>query len=288
MHAANPEIVGMHAGARGALVKYHELFALFKTPQRRRQGANVHRLGGNVEQIREQPSDLAIQHADQLASSGNRDAKQLFGRQAERMFLVHRRNIVEPIEVGQRLQVGFMLDQFFGTAMEQTDMGIDAPDYLTVEFQDEAQHPVRRRMLRSKIDREIAERSFGHVGPFRLAAIETPCTFSCSAAIRTLCAPSPAIPRARDGPLLISGAAGFPCAVFSLRCVLPRFPLFPYRSGTCAGPFGFAASNVMVSMPCLSERSTFSSLFVVGTECRPRTSIKYLRQIGEGGHHGYM
>ncbi len=41
-------------------------------------------------------------------------------------------------------------------------MGIDAPDHLTVEFQDEAQHPVCRRMLRSKIDREIAECSFGH------------------------------------------------------------------------------------------------------------------------------
>src|SRR5437879_13575553 len=99
MHAANPEIVGMHAGARGALVKYHELFALFKTPQRRRQGANVHRLGGNVEQMREQPSDLAIQHADELAPSGNSEAEQLFGGETERMLLVHRRDIVEPVEV---------------------------------------------------------------------------------------------------------------------------------------------------------------------------------------------
>src|SRR5258706_4885498 len=131
--------------------------------------------------MREQPSDLAIEHADQLASSGDRDAKQLFGRQAERMFLVHRRDIVEPVEVGQRLQVGFMLDQLFGAAMEQADMGIDAPDHLTVEFQDEAQHPVCRRVLRSKIDREIAERSFGHVGLFRFGATETPGTFSCSA-----------------------------------------------------------------------------------------------------------
>jgi hypothetical protein len=48
------------------------------------------------------------------------------------MFLVHRRDIVEPVEVGQRLQIGFMLDQLFGAAMEQADMGIDAPDHLTV------------------------------------------------------------------------------------------------------------------------------------------------------------
>src|SRR5258708_6321 len=123
--------VGMHASARSALIEYHELFALFKTPQRRRQRADVHRLGGNVEQVREQPSDLAIEHADELASSRYRDAKQLFGCQTERVFLVHRRDVVEPVEVRQRLQVSFVLNQFFGAAVEQPGMGIDAPAHLT-------------------------------------------------------------------------------------------------------------------------------------------------------------
>jgi hypothetical protein len=40
---------------------------------------------------------------------------------------------------------------------------------------------VCRRVLWSKIDREIAERSFGHVDLFRFAATETPGSFSCSA-----------------------------------------------------------------------------------------------------------
>ena len=74
-----------------------------------------------------------------------------------------------------------MLDQLFGAAMKQADMGIDSSDHLAVEFQDKPQHPVCRRVLRSKIDREIADRSFGHVGLFRFAATETPRTFSCSA-----------------------------------------------------------------------------------------------------------
>jgi hypothetical protein len=107
--------------------------------------------------------------------------KQLFGRQAERVFLVHRRDIVEPVEVRQRLQVGFMLDQLFGATMEQADMGIDSSDHLTVQLQHKPQHPVSRRVLRSKIDREIAERSLGHVGLLRFAATKTPGTFSCSA-----------------------------------------------------------------------------------------------------------
>ena len=43
-----------------------------------------------------------------------------------------------------------------------------------------------RRVLRSKIDCEIAERSFGHVGLFRFAATETPGTFTGSAKRRSV------------------------------------------------------------------------------------------------------
>jgi hypothetical protein len=53
--------------------------------------------------------------------------------------------------------------------------GVDPPDHLTIiEFQHQAQHPVRRWVLRSKIDREMAERSFGHGG--LVSRRETPCT----------------------------------------------------------------------------------------------------------------
>ena len=66
MHAADAEIGRMHARARGALVEHHQLLALLEAPQRRRQRADVHRLRGDVEDVREQPPDLAIEHADEL------------------------------------------------------------------------------------------------------------------------------------------------------------------------------------------------------------------------------
>ena len=78
------------------------------------------------------------------------------------MLLVHRRDIVEAIEIGDRLQVGLLLDQLLGAAMQQADMRIDAVDNLAVELQHEAQHAVRRRMLRSEIDVEVADGSFSH------------------------------------------------------------------------------------------------------------------------------
>ena len=157
MDAADAEVVGVHAGAGGALIEHHQLLALLEAPQRRGQRADVHRLRGDVEQMREQPPDLRIQHADQLAAARHLDAEQPLGRKAERMLLVHRRDIVEPVEIGHRLQIGLGLDQLLGAAMQQADMRIDPFHHLAVQLQHETQHAMRRRMLRTEIDREVAE-----------------------------------------------------------------------------------------------------------------------------------
>ena len=71
VHAADAEIRRVHARARGALVEHHQLLALLEAPQRRGERADVHRLRGDVEEVREQPADLAIEHADELRALGN-------------------------------------------------------------------------------------------------------------------------------------------------------------------------------------------------------------------------
>ena len=103
-----------------------------------------------------------IEHADELAAARHRDAEQLLDRQREGVLLVHRRDVVEPVEIGDRLQVGLVLDQLLGAAVEQADMRIDALDDLAVELQHEAQHAVRRRMLRPEVDGEGADVGFSH------------------------------------------------------------------------------------------------------------------------------
>ena len=87
------------------------------------------------------------------------------------MFLVHRRDIVEPVEVGQRLQVRFVLDQLFRATVQKSDMRIDALDDLAIELDYEPQDTVGRRVLGPKIDGEIANRGFGHGG---LASAQRP------------------------------------------------------------------------------------------------------------------
>ncbi len=84
------------------------------------------------------------------------DADQLLDRERISVLLVHRRDVVEPVEIGQRLEIGLVLDQLLGAAMEQADMRIDALHHLAVELEHETQHAVRGRMLRPEIDGELA------------------------------------------------------------------------------------------------------------------------------------
>src|SRR3974377_348335 len=87
------------------------------------------------------------------------------------MLLVHRRHVVEAVEIGQRLEIGLMLDQLLGAAVEQPDMRIEAFDDLAVELEHETQHAMSRWVLRPEINGEFAvlggrgagfDFSFGH------------------------------------------------------------------------------------------------------------------------------
>ena len=78
------------------------------------------------------------------------------------MLLIHRGDVIEPVEIRNCLQIGLLLDQFLGAAMQKADMRIDARHDFAIELQHQAQNAMRRRMLRSEIDREVAEILFIH------------------------------------------------------------------------------------------------------------------------------
>jgi hypothetical protein len=154
----------VHAGAGGALVKDHQLLALGETPERRGQRADIHGLCRDVEEMRQKPADFAKENTDELSALWDRYFEELLGGEAERMLLVHRRDIVEPVKIGQGLQIILVLDEFFRAAVEQADMGIGALDDLAVQFQHQPQHAVRRGMLRPKVEGEVANCGFDHDG----------------------------------------------------------------------------------------------------------------------------
>jgi len=101
-------------------------------------------------------TELAVQDTNEAATTRHFDANQLLNRQTPGMFLVHRCGIVQPVKVRQTLKIGFILQQFFSAAMQQTDMAVDAIDKLAIQIHDHSQHAVRGRVLRPEIQRERA------------------------------------------------------------------------------------------------------------------------------------
>ena len=112
--------------------------------------------------MRQQPANLRIENANELAPFGDFDAEQLFDRERERMFLIHRRDIIEPVEIGHRLKICLVLDQLFGAAVQQSDMRVDALHHFPVKLKHEAQHAMGGRVLRPEIDGEVASPGFSH------------------------------------------------------------------------------------------------------------------------------
>lgn len=156
--AARTEVVGVQASAASALVEHHQLLAFLEAPERRRQGADVHGLGRHVQQVVQDPADFRVQNPDDLATDRHLDAEQLLDGQAEGVFLVHRRHVVEAVEVRNVLQIGPRFHQLLGAAMQQADVRIDAFDDFAIQLQHQTQHAVRGRVLRAEVDVELANR----------------------------------------------------------------------------------------------------------------------------------
>jgi len=55
-----------------------------------------------------------------------------FPQLGRRRVLVHRRDVIEPVEIRDRLQIGLLLDRLFGAAVQEADMRIDARDDFAV------------------------------------------------------------------------------------------------------------------------------------------------------------
>jgi hypothetical protein len=78
------------------------------------------------------------------------------------MLLIHRRDIVQPVEIRDRLQISLGLDQLLGAAVQEADMRVDPLDHFAVELQHQPQHTMSGGMLRPEIDCKVTEVLFVH------------------------------------------------------------------------------------------------------------------------------
>ena len=151
-HAAGAEVVDVVVAAARRLVEFQQVLALLEAPERRGDGAAVERVGGDIQQV--------VQDARARRTSCGSRARARRPRSAAAAPPPARRHapafigddIVEAIHVGHRLHVGLVLDQLLGAAMQQADMRIGTLHHLALHLEDEAQHAMRRRVLRAEID----------------------------------------------------------------------------------------------------------------------------------------
>ena len=159
----------MHAGAGGRLVHVEQVLALAEAVDEDVHRAAVEAVRAEPHQVVHKARDLGEHHPDVLGADRHVDAEQLLDGQAVGVLVAHHRDVVQPVHVGQRLDVGARLGELFGGAMQEADVRIGALDHLAVELEHEAQHAVRRRMLRPEVDVEVADVGFRHVSVQRRA-----------------------------------------------------------------------------------------------------------------------
>src|SRR5436190_23989524 len=99
MDTARAEVVGMHARARGPLVKLHQPLAFFEPPQERRDRSDIEPERADAQKMVQYPGDFRVEHPNILRSGWRRDPHQLFYGEREGMLLAHRRHVIEPVEV---------------------------------------------------------------------------------------------------------------------------------------------------------------------------------------------
>ena len=91
------------------------------------------------------------------ARIGSLDAQQAFDGQDVGVLVAHHRHVVEPVHVADRLVEGLRLGELLGTPVQQPDVRVGLLHDFAVHLQHQAQHAVRRRMLRTEVHRVVAD-----------------------------------------------------------------------------------------------------------------------------------
>ena len=122
-------------------------------------------------QVVHQARDLGEHDPDVLGADRHVDAEELLDRQAVGVLVAHHRDVVEPVHVGQRLDVGARLGELLGGAVQEADVRVGALDHLAVELEHEAQHAVRRRMLRPEVQGVVLDVGHGAACSMQAAVV---------------------------------------------------------------------------------------------------------------------
>ena len=153
--AADAEVAGHHALAGHGLKEPENLLALAEGVEENREGANVHGVGAEPDEMRVQPAQLGEQHANPLRALGDFEVEEFFDGQAIAEIVGERIEVIDAVGERNDLLIELGLAGFLDAGVQIADLGTDADDDFAVELDDQAQHAVGCRVLRAHIEDHV-------------------------------------------------------------------------------------------------------------------------------------
>src|SRR5690606_24496287 len=154
-------IVGsVHTCARHCFVAVHQVFTFTECVQEHRHCTDVQRVSTDPHQVVQDTGDFVEHDADVLRAQRHIHTEQTLDRHDITVFVTHHRHVVETVHVRHGLQIGFLFCQLLGCAMQQTDMRVSTLNHFAVQLENQTQHAVCCRVLRTEVQRVVLD--FGH------------------------------------------------------------------------------------------------------------------------------
>ena len=153
-NATGTDVRAVHAQAGDHLEDVEDELALAEAEGHGSKCTEFHATGGKCDQVRGNAVELHHHHADDIGALGDLvgDAEQLLDGQAVGGLVEERRQVVHAGDEGdalrERAELHVLLDAGVQIANAATSFG----DGLALDLEDQAEHAVGRRMLRTHVD----------------------------------------------------------------------------------------------------------------------------------------
>ncbi len=150
--AAYAEVAGHHALAGHRFKEPEDLLAFAKGVEEYREGANIHGVGAEPDEMRVQPAQLGEQHANPLRALGDFEVEEFFDGQAIAEVIRKRIEVIDAVGERNHLLIELGLAGFLDAGVQIAYLRADADDDFTVELDHQPQHTMGRRVLRAHIE----------------------------------------------------------------------------------------------------------------------------------------
>ena len=152
--AADLEVARVHALAGGHLEQVEDLLAVAEAVPEHRHRAEVERAGPQPHEVGHDPVELEVDHAQVLRARRDLEVEQRLDRAAERHRVEVVREVVHPLDDRDDLPVALVLRGLLDAGVEVADDRLDVAHDLALERGQQAQHAVRRRVVRADVERQ--------------------------------------------------------------------------------------------------------------------------------------